>query len=805
MIKNWLQIFIRNLKQRPLYPIVNVFGITIGVTCFLLVMLYVSFELRYEQWVPNKTAIYRPISVWDSGDVWATHPRILAVKAKEAFPEVEDVLISNFGGSHLVHYQEETIQRTSMVVTENFFQFFPYPFVYGNADKVLQKHNTLILSNAFAKELFGEMNPVGKVIRLDKEDMYTVEGVYEKEKFPSQFQQDIIRLIDKFDEQDQTWGNYNYEVLYKLQVTTDLKSFEKKFNDFFDKYVALEDGETLEAYLKQKENTFVFEQLDQLYLFSRVHQGRGATTVIILSLIGVLLLFISAINFVNLSIAGSILRAKEVAMRKTLGASKQQLVAQFVLEVFLQCLIALFMALMLVEILLPPFNTLMDTEVSLNANYNHWGFAILVFVVTLLLAGLLPALYLSNFKAIKVLKGNFGRSKNGQQLKKSMLLVQFIISAVFLICAIVIQKQLRFMQQKDLGFSKEQIMMVSIQQPESTWRKFNTYKQELKQLEGVRAVTTTNRPPGVYANQGANTGVRYMQKDMQADIHFVDARFFEVMGIYINQGKTFKKDWFVKDEDKIIKEGDYYKFENQILVNKQFLNNLEINDPIGKFIDYWEFKGEIIGVVDDYLAKGFDKEILPAIFMNYNNDDSYWVKPNFVLLKLDPSKISEVIPKVELFWTANIEKEHPFQYEFLDENFAKLYQKQSRLQKLVTILSGLMIVIALLGLFAVASYSIRSRFKEVAIRKTLGASDNQLIFSLLKEFLWITIIAIAAALPIGYWLSERWLSDFVYRISIPWMAFVLSPILILLCTGAIILMQSMKALRIDMVKQLKYE
>lgn len=809
MINSWLKIFLRNLKKRPLYPLINTLGLTLGITCFILVILFVSKELSYEKWNPNLAHIYRPIRLFDNGEVWTTSPGIMVKTAKEQLPELEDAMMMNWMGSILFNSDGKKLMKGAMGTTPNFFDFYPYPFKYGTKDNLFKNENELVLSDTFAYELFGDTNPVGKTIEAlfrNQPITYLITGVYKTKGYPSETQPAILKLIKETDNMDH-WGNFNYMALFKFHPGTDIGSFIPKFDKFYDENTYKSWGISWEEYLKGKEERMSIENLRDIHLFSKVHMGKGANTIFILSLLAFLILVISSINFINLSISGSTQRAKEVAVRKTLGTSKTKIVLQFIFEVTLQCLFAIVISLALVEILLPLFNSLMNTELEILDPYNKWFWALGIIGLLVFIAGIFPGIYLSNFNPVKVLKGNFGRSKSGNTLKKTMIIFQFCISAIFLISAFIIKSQLDYMNNKDLGFQKDQMLFVPIQNGGETWKKMETFKQELTKLKGVERVATTTRPPGTYAGNGSNSNVDYREISYQTDMHFIDADYFPTMGIKLSEGKNFIQDWMQTDRSKFTMDSDGDTLLlNEIIVNKKLVDKFGFENPIGTEVSYWGYKGTIIGVVDNYISKGFDEGAYPALYMNYlKGDNGDWGKPSFVMIKLNNQNVKTTLNEIEKFWTTRIEPRFPFKYEFLDQNFAELFSKHERLEKLVTGLSILMIFISLLGLFAIASHTVQLRYKEVAIKKTLGASEKELVFGLIKDFILITIIALIIALPISFYLSNRWLQDFAYRIDIPIAPFLIAPIVMLTLTIAIILVQAVKALKLDLVSHLKYE
>ena len=519
-----------------------------------------------------------------------------------------------------------------------------------------------------------------------------------------------------------------------------------------------------------------------------------------------LILLISSINFINLSIAGATQRAKEVAVRKTLGTNKGSIVQQFTFEVFIQCIAAIIISFALVEILLSGFNTLMNTELSIFNPYNRWLLVVSVIGILILISGVFPGIYLSNFSPIKVLKGNFSRSKSGNTLKKSMLIIQFVISAIFLMSSLIIKAQLEYMNNKDLGFSKDQVVLFPISQFKDSWQRFDTYKQEISKIAGVSGVTTTNRPPGTNGDNGANSDVTYRELSFQTDMHYIDKDYIPTMKIKLIEGENFRKSSHSENETNSIldKDGDTI-FTNNILVNKKFIEVFGLENPIGTKIQYWDSQGEIIGVINNYISKGFDAVDIPSLYMTYVDENDSWIKPQHVLVKLNGENTAKTIAAIEAFWTSKIEPDYPFRYEFLDQNFSKLFTQQQQLEKLVSTLSMIMIFISLLGLFAIATHTVQQRYKEVAIRKTLGATEKQLIYNLIKDFIVIAAIATIIAMPIAYYLSSRWLQDFVYRIDIPILPFIITPIIIMALTTIIIYLQAKKALKLDLVANLKYE
>jgi len=453
MINTWLKIFFRNFKKRPLYPLVNLLGLTAGITCFLLAMLYVSHEFSYEKWNPHVDNIYRPIVRLDDGQVFTGSPEPMPAAITDAYPEVVDWAISRNQMEPLVSYNDNSIYGVQMDVTPNWFEFFPFPFKYGDPLTCLKNKNSLVISEEIATKLFGDENPLGKTVKLQNEEAYEVSGVFTIAGNNTHLQGDNILIgVEKSKYMEGYWGDFSHNAYYKTTDDFDVNRMNAELTDFFLERGAKADNESIETYRERYTAKVEMEALADIHLYAAYLQGKGTNTIFVLSLLSFLILLVSAINFINLSISGATKRAKEVAVRKTLGSSKQGVANQFVMEVALLCIIALFISLALTEIMLPAFSNLLNTEMHITDVLADLPFLFLVILTILLLAGLFPALYLANFNPVKVLKGNFSRSKSGAILKKGMIVFQFAASAVFLVGTYVVNEQLDYMNNKDLGF-----------------------------------------------------------------------------------------------------------------------------------------------------------------------------------------------------------------------------------------------------------------------------------------------------------------------------------------------------------------
>lgn len=787
-MNSWLKIFFRNFKRRPLYPLVNLLGLTAGITCFLLAMLYVSHEFSYEKWNPNAENIYRPMLILDDGQIFTGTPEPMPAAVTDAYSEITDWTIVRNEGGALVSYEDNSIYGEEIIVANNWFEFFPFPFKYGDPITCLQNKNGVAISEEIATKIFGDENPLGKTVKLRNKEVYEVTGVFTIKGNNTEMDvENIIRGVEKASYLEGRWGDFSHDAYYKTTENFDVNKMNAELTDFYLERGAKAAGETVEEYRGQYTAILEMERLADVHLYAAYMQGKGTDTIFILSLLSFLILLISSINFINLSISGATKRAKEVAVRKTLGSSRQSIVNQFVLEVAVLCVIALAISLALTEILLPAFSNLLDAEMQITDVLADLPLLFAVILTILLLAGLFPALYLANFNPVKVLKGNFSRSKSGAIVKKGMIVFQFAASAIFLVGAFIVNKQLTFMNNKDLGFNKERVLLIESASGDDVMDKKGVFRNELGKISGVEGAFLSDRPPGAYNRRGSVSQVYQDGTMFATDLHFVDENFFPSLNIPILQGRNL--------DDKMV----FDTIGNKVLVNETFVKLYELEDPIGKEIVFWgDYRSEIVGVVKDYITKGFDHEITPAVYnMAY--------RANFVLVKMKSENLEGTIASIEDLWTSEIEPGFPFRYEFLDENFAELYSNETKLKSLIGYLSFIMVLIALLGLFAVATHTIQQRYKEVAIRKTIGASDSQLLGGLIKDFAIICLIAALIALPVAYVLVTGWLEGFSYRIDMPLLPYIVVPVLLLLLTVLMVWSQASRALKVDLVTYLKYE
>lgn len=801
MVKVWFKIFYRNSMKNWLNIMVNIFGLTLGLAGLIFVLLYMNDEESYNSWNPNKDNVYRIANKLQNGEVWQ-----VATTAEHAYflsdlPEVtETMMVTPFYRERLTKANGKTqFEKKVLYVEPNFFDFFPFEAVQGSHAQFSAAKNNIAIVEKIAEQFFGELNPIGQSIEMEGQQ-FTVNMVYKKPpnshyspNFVVQFSEDL----------EPNWGNYNKELFCKIEPGTDMVLLKSKMDSIlinrFYIPTAENNGTTLDEYI----NAYgIITVVPELLADLRLHHEAQASSpegigdyqlLMILLGLSVLLILISAVNFVNLSTASAAQRAKEVGVKKTLGLSKSQLTFQYLLEIVLQGVIALILALIIVEVLLPYFNAFIDKELVLTNSkiLLNVGF-ITVFVS--FVVGLIPAIYLSNFKVVEVLKGNFSRSKRGIIVRNAMLGLQFLISGFFLIGVMVIYSQVHFMMTEDAGFNKEQVLVVSLNGSENGFKKYQLARKVLAQSAHIVDVSGSLFVPG----HGYSSGTNFEHNDQtfNAASNAVDLNYLDFAEIKLLKGRKFSSD-FSADTNK------------NILINETAAKLAGIyDDPVGKKVDLgWDVgkNMNVIGMFQDYHVNGFDQEVYPMFMVTWDSFEwlSEWI--SLVQIKVKPGHMEEAIAEIETFWTEELEPGYPFTYSFLDDDFAENYESYEQQQTMFSILSIVVIITSLLGLFALSTLSIHQRFKEVAIRKTLGASVQEIVYQLMKGFLIITAVSLLILLPVSYFVMENWLSNFVYRIDMPIWPYLVAPITLVILVMMVVGIKALNATKVDLIKYLKFE
>jgi len=810
MLKNYLKIALRNLRKHKAYSFINIAGLAIGISCCALIMLYVQDELSFDRFHKNADRIYRvALSAAASGTPInsATTSAPMAAALVQEYPEVRGAArFWPIGRVLIGHENNRFYEDRFLFADSSVFEVFTFPLLSGDPKTALAQPNSVLLTEAMARKYFGNENPLGKFLRYDNRADYKITGVLKNIPRRSHLQFDFLAsLITQPRSQSPLWISNSYYTYLLLQENYAPLQLEAKFPALVKKYVAPQIEQAIdksfdEAIAAGAKYDFYLQPLPSIYLHSTAQNDLAVTSdvkyVYILTAIAVFILLIAAINFMNLATARSSNRAKEVGLRKVLGSERRQLIKQFLGESILLSFMALAIALFLIEILLPVFNNLAGKALSLRFSGSLF-FIISLAAVALtigLLAGVYPAFVLSAFQPAAVLKGSLRSGAKSPWLRSTLVVVQFAISIVLLVGTGVAFQQLQYMQNKRLGFAKEQVVVLPIE-TRAGQQKYESFRQDLLQNPNVIAVGATSSIPGrvdndtVYRLEGVSNEVIYSLKVMR-----VSEDFLAALQIELAAGRGFSRE-FVSDTSEafVINEAAarYMGMTLETAVGKRLTEVAA--GGINK-----DDQRTIIGVMKDFHYESMHHEIKPLVMsiepLAYNN----------IVVRVRPENIAATLAALQEKWQA-FEPGYPPRYFFLDEDFGRLFAAEARQSQIFSHFTILAICIACLGLFGLASFIAEQRTKEIGVRKVLGASVQQIIVLLSKDFTKLVVIAFLIAAPLAYFAMQRWLQDFAYRTALSPTVFVLAGLLAMLIAWLTVSYQAIKAALTNPVEALRYE
>ncbi|AYA35976.1 FtsX-like permease family protein [Hymenobacter oligotrophus] len=780
MFKNYLLVAYRNLVRHKSFSLINISGLALGITACLLIGLFVHDELQFDKNVPDGERIYRVYTQQtktDAPETFAPVAPMFATTLKQEFPEVEQtmrILMQN--SVNLLEVGDKKIYvGDDLMVDSTFFDVFQLPFKYGSAAKALSAPTSIVLTEEVARNFFGDENPIGKEIKVDK-STFNVTGVLENSLDKFHLKVNFIIPLAAAElpaERMKKWGWQQFFTYVKLRPGADAKQTQAKLRAYLNDKVqpTLPPDEKLT-------NVPVLQPLHQIHLYSSNFKYDSSvkgniTYVKALSLIAVFILLIAGFNFVNLATAKSMQRAKEVGVRKTIGASQQQLMLQFLSETVLLTLVSVVLAAVFTSLLLPALNafTGKTMEFDLLANPALLGVLVLLTVVVGLVAGFYPALVLSSFKPVKVLKsavvtdGIFGRV---QWLRHGLIVVQFALSVFLIICALVVFRQVSYLHNKELGFNREQIMFFPMR-GQNMNQQHEAFKNELKQVPGVVSASIGYGFPGdQVAGDGIIVPANGERKDHPVTQLMVDYDYLKTLGLQLVAGRDFSKE-LTTDKDQAF------------IINETAVKELGFGTPqqaLGKRLEWevWNDRnpdslkvGKVIGVVKDFHYKSLYDKLEPAVLQIFPG--AYWK----VAVKIKSDNLGSSVDGVKQVW-AKFSPESPIEYKFLDDNFEEMYRAEDKLNTLLWVFTGIAIFVGCLGLFGLATYAAERRKKEIGIRKVLGADVSTIVGLLSKEFLKLVLVAAIIAFPVAWYVMHKWLQDFAYRIDMPLWAFVVAAV-----------------------------
>ncbi|WP_339695989.1 ABC transporter permease [uncultured Roseivirga sp.] len=804
MLKNYLKIAFRSLLRDKFFSFLNITGLAIGISCVLLIMTYVNYELSFDKHFSNQDQIYRVVieGRFNGRDFTGSqNPSPAGPTFKEQIPEVEERLRFRNTGDWVVQYGDKVFNEDDLVFAdETFFKVFSVNLIQGNPEEALSRPNHLVLNQTQAKKYFGEEDPMGKVLKLDNDEEWIVSGVYEDIPDNSHFHFDFILsfITREGDYNNQEWLSQNFETYLVINKNADIASVENKINEIAIDKMGLELQQYLNMSFEQFKaggNNFNYflQPLTDIHLKSDNYGGfepeGDITYVYIFTSIAIFILVIACINFMNLSTARSANRAKEVGVRKVLGSFRSQLIGQFISESVLITFIAGLLGLSIAVVVIPFFNDFTDRQMVLEFFPNLPIVAIGSLLVGFL-SGLYPAFFLSAFSPAKVLKGDVSTGGKSGGLRKALVSFQFFVSILLIIATFSILNQLNFIQNKKLGFERDRVLVIHnaymlgdnsdafrnmvLQNPEVEQASFSSYLP-----------TSSSRSSTVFFPDG----VIDKDRGMVCQNWRVDENYLNVFGMKMKQGRFFSK--------------EYGTDSTAMVINETAAKNLGIEEIDGRIIGTFGDNAEVldrynvIGIIEDFNFESLKSEIEPMI-MRLGKTTGY------LSVKLNANDFKKQVKNVEIKWD-EMAPGQPFEYSFLDDRFTNMYKAESKLGEIFTVFAALAIVIACLGLFGLAAFTAQKKTKEVGIRKVLGASVIQLVYLMSKEISILVFISFVLASALGYWGVNWWMQDFTYRPPINLLAFVLAGVSAFVIALLTMSYQSIKVARANPVKSLRSE
>jgi len=795
MFKNYLKIALRIIKRRKGYSIINIAGLSVGMACFILIMLYVRYELSYDDFHENKDRIFRvithqPGNFYLGSDYFCVTWAPLADVLKNDYAEVEYASKTTFWSTYsLLIKDDKKSYRNGLYADENFFNVLTFNWLYGIRETALVEPNSIVIDRETTEYYFGEKNPVGESISLGGGPDYKITGVFENVPGNSHLKFNfLLPFITQFSESEReemmsSWNNNSYWTYLLLNEGVDPEKFEEKIQSVLDRYTNRQNNQNLflllqplrQIHLQTGYNFDTSEIVDKkfIYLFSSI---------------AVLVLLIAYINYINLSIAGASRRAKEIGIRKVVGALRKQLFRQFNGEFILFSLISAFIGITAVFMILPYFSSFVEKEIEFQVIEN-WRFFLVVFgftVITGIICGSYPALFMSALKPVEIITGKLTNRFKKKNMRGVFVITQFCISITLIVCGITIYKQLDFIKNRDIGYNREQVMTFRVRDDGIT-KNIKAFKEELLQYPDIINLTASQHLPTSITSGGTSSfkDDKGEDKSIYAHTGIVDYDFLDVYEIELIKGRNFN-------------ESSGTDIRKAIIVNESFVKEAKLDDIIGKSFKFWGDEEEVIGIIKDFNFQSMHLEIKPIVIK---------LRPDPVIrmaIRIRPDNIPGTIDYINNTHD-KYSTDHPFDYFFVDESFNRLYKFEQKLGVIFAYFSFLAIFIAGLGLFGLSMSTTETRIKEIGIRKTLGATVRSIIQLLSREFTGFLLISNLIAFPVAYLGMDYWLGNFAYRIDLGIWIFIASAAISLLIALLTVSYQVIKSAMANPVDSLRYE
>ncbi|MGF1925074.1 MAG: ABC transporter permease [Bacteroidia bacterium] len=789
MFKLNLKIALRNLWKNKGFSLINIGGLAIGLASCMVLLLYVAYEWSYDKQFTNndKTyVVYQNVEANGKTFSWAWTPNVMAKEVQEKIPGVKYASHATYPKPKLITVGDNKLGSKAVFADKNFIKILDYKFIKGNQTEVLKNVNTIILTRSFAEQLFGNEDPINKTVKLENQDVLKVEAVIEDVPANSSIKFDCIMpwaLFEKTEPwvKEDNWGNNMCLTLVQL-----------KDNTFFNPA----NSSMLNIYKRnQKDNLAValLHPLTKWHLYGDFENGKSIGGKIdqlkIFLLLAFCILLIACVNFMNLSTARSEGRAKEVGVRKAIGSTRKSLINQFYLESMLITFVSTVIAFILIEVSLPYFNNLLNIKLAIDySNISFWMVLFALMFFTGFIAGSYPALYLSSFEPIKVLKGFKMKTDSSVSVRKVLVVGQFVFAACLIVCTAVIYQQLSYVKNKPIGYDQSNLIQIKVEGKMRDEGKLELLKTQL--MESGAATDVTFFSSDITEGGNNTTDVQWEGKNPNEVISFnhrgIGYDFIKTMGTTLTSGREFSP-----------------KFPNDssnVLLNEAAVKMMGLKNPMGKMITFWGYKLTVVGVVKDFVVESAYQKVAPMIFHLATNSNS-----NIIIARLSPNQnISTSLSKLDEL-VKQMEPNYPVNRKFVNEQFEVKFQDEKLLGTLSNWFGGFAIFISCLGLLGLALFMAEQRKKEISIRKVLGASTGNILTLLNKDFIKLVAMANVIAFPLAYVIINQWLSTFEYRVAISFLPFALAIVISVLIAVLTVSIQSVKVAKANPVDALKYE
>ncbi|MEO8763765.1 MAG: ABC transporter permease [Ginsengibacter sp.] len=790
MIKNYLKIAWRNLIRNKGFSSLNIMGLALGLTCSLLIMLWVQDELKVDGFHVNGSQLYQVYErKYYDGKVEASYHTqgLLASELKRAIPEVQyaSSLEQDAPYPYTFEAGDKRIKLMGSYANVDFFTMFSYPLIYGNSETALSTPNGIAVSRKMAEQFFGSTEKaIGKMIRFENRESLLVTAVFENVPVNSSQQFDFLRCWQDYVQQNawlNSWGSFSPYTFIQLRKDADPSHVEAKIKDFLQKYTASAKGFHIDLALQPYKQKYLYSTFKNGYI-----DGGRIEYIRLFSIVAIFVLLIACINFMNLSTARSTKRAKEVGIRKVVGAVRSSLVRQFIGEAWLLTLISAVIAIALVAMLLPAFNSLTGKQVAFPVTQPlFWSSLIGLIIITGLVAGSYPAFFLSSLNPNKILKGSLKFSAAVGFFRRGLVVFQFSLSIILIIAMIVIYRQVNYVQTKNLGYDRQNLLYIPLEG--DLIKNYQVFKEAAGKIPGIVAVSKMKESPTVIGHHIGD--ISWRGKDPNQSISFADATvgydFIKTMHLKLKEGHDFSRDFGTDSMGYILNEAAVAK--------------IGYKDAIGQPLAWAGQEGKIIGVLEDFHFASLHETIEPLVIRLSENQ-----KWGTILIRTEAGKTKDALSELEKIFK-KLNPNYPFTYQFSDQEYAKLYNNEQTVSKLSNYFAILAIFISSLGLFGLATFTAAQRTKEIGVRKVLGATVPTIISLMVVNFLKPVFIAMLIAFPVAWYAMNEWLLDFAYKINIGWWTFVLAGLITIGIAVVTVSFQSIKSALINPVKSLRAE